>query len=374
MRFSYKAFLLVGMVIASLNNAQALETAARTAVIRDFTTGRILFEKDSHTRVPTASMSKMMTMYMVFDALKKGDLHMDQMLPVSERAWKSEGSRSFLNVGSQAKVEDLIRGVIIQSGNDATVVFAEGLAGSETAFAERMNKKLAELGIKDSHFVNASGLPEPDHYSTAFDLLMIGEHLIRDFPDDYKFYSEKDFTYNDTKQGNRNPLLYANIGADGIKTGHTKEAGYGLVGSAVQNGQRISMVVTGLPSMAARKDESIKLMDWAFKSFHLVNVFKPGQKVADAEVWLGQSPRVNLTVAKELPVALGWNEKDSVKAKIEFQEPLPAPLTKGQEVGKLTVELPGMEAVSVPLVAAEDVAIKGGFDRAMAAIKGLLKS
>ena len=235
-------------------STSAPETSAPYAYMVDFDSGRVLYNKNGEGRMPTSSMSKMMTMYLVFDQLKQGHLHMDDKLPVSEHAWRvggagTDSSTMYAKLGDQIRVEDLIRGVIIQSGNDATIVLAEGIAGSEDAFAERMNLKAQELGMTESHFVNASGLPDPNHYSTCRDLSILARRLITDFPEYYHFFGEIKFVWNGITQENRNPLLYRNMGVDGLKTGHAEQAGYGITASGIQNGHRLVLVINGLPSM-----------------------------------------------------------------------------------------------------------------------------
>ena len=267
-------------------------------------TGTTLFAKDADAQMPPSSMSKMMTMYVVFDAIKNGKLKMGDMLPVSEHAWKQEGSRMFLNVGEKAKVEDLIRGVIVQSGNDAAVVFAEGLGGSEENFAEMMNTKAQQLGMTSSHFVTATGIPDPQHYSTARDLATLALALIHDFPEDYHFFSELEFTYNNIKQGNRNPLLYRNMNVDGLKTGHTDVGGYGLTASAIRDGRRLVLVLNGMQDMQARADESAHVLDWGYREFGSYPIVKAGDKLADAKVWLGQQATVPLLASQDVVLSL----------------------------------------------------------------------
>ena len=290
----------IAAMLVAVPAARAFETPAKAAIIIDLRTGSVLFEKNADERMPPSSMSKIMTAYVVFQALKKGDLRLDDQLVVSERAWRIQGSKMFVPLGERVKVEDLLRGMIIQSGNDACIVLAEGLAGSEEAFAERMNVVARDLGLTGSNFRNASGWPDPQHYTTARDLMTLARRLILDYPELYKFYAEKDFTYGKDekgvpiKQGNRNPLLYKNTGADGIKTGHTEEAGYGLTASAVREGRRVITVMNGWASMRIRAEESERLMDWAFREFGTYTVFKAGQPVDKAEVWLGQQQTVPL--------------------------------------------------------------------------------
>ena len=367
MKSKFALFLAVSLLGVSSAHAQAvapLDVAARQVYLVDAATGATLYAKDADAKMPTSSMSKMMTMYVVFDALKNGKLKMDAMLPVSEHAWKQEGSRMFLNVGQTAKVEDLIRGVIIQSGNDAAVTLAEALgAGSESAFADLMNTKAKELGLSNSRFMNATGLPDPQHYSTAHDLAMLAMALQHDFPEYYHFFSEQNFTYNGISQGNRNPLLYRNMNVDGLKTGHTDVGGYGLTASAVRDGRRVFMVLNGMDDMQARADESAKVLDYGYREFGLYPIAKVGDVMAAPAVWLGESKSVQIVSAQNVTLTLPRSARSGLKAVVSFDQPLEAPIKKGQQVGVLTITAPGIEAKIVPLLASDDVAEVGFFSR-----------
>ena len=296
-----------------------IETPARQAYMVDAATGTQLYAKDADAKMPTSSMSKMLTMYLVFDAIKNGKLKLDDTLPTSEHAWKQEGSRMFLNVGQRAKVEDLIRGVIIQSGNDAAVSLAEGVGGSEESFAEMMNEKARQLGMTNSHFVNATGMPDPQHYSTARNLATLALALIHDFPEDYHYFSELEFTYNNIKQGNRNPLLYRSMNVDGLKTGHTDIGGFGLTASALRNGRRVVLVLNGLSDMQARADESALLLDWGYREWGLYPIAKAGETIANAPVWLGQAQTVPLVASEDLALSLPRTARAGLKAEAVFR-------------------------------------------------------
>lgn len=362
MRLAFFAFLLLAFATpAFAQNAAPFETVAKNAYIIDAQTGQVLLDKNSDEKMPTSSMSKTMTLYMVFDAIKNGKLSLEQELPVSEKAWRMQGSKMFVPLGGMVKVEDLVRGVAIQSGNDATIVLAEGMAGTEESFADAMNAKAKELGMNDSHFANASGWPDPNHYSTCHDLALLSMHLIRDFPEDYKYFAEIDFTYNNIKQGNRNPLLYKNIGADGIKTGHAEEAGYGLMGSAIRDGRRIVMVLNGMASMDERAQESTRLMEWALNNFTNVNILQSGMQAGSAPVVMGVERSVPLIVQKDLVVTLPRMASASVRAQAVFKGPLEAPVKKGQEVGVVRVNIPNMPSIELPIVAAKDIPRLGFF-------------
>lgn len=350
-----------------------VETAARQAFLLDATTGTPLFAKDADSRMPTSSMSKLLTMYLVFEALHNGKLHLNDQMTTSERAWKQEGSRMFLNVGQKASVEDLIRGVIVQSGNDAAVSLAEGLGGSEGNFAEMMNAKARELGMANSHFVNATGMPDDAHYSTARDLARLALALIRDFPEQYRYFSELEFTFNGIKQGNRNPLLYRNMNADGLKTGHTLAGGFGLTASALRNGRRLILVLNGMTDMQARADESAKVLDWGYREFGLYRVVESGQHLANATVWLGKDGHVPLLAGQTVTLTLPRAARSNLIATVDFMQPIPAPVAKGQAVGRLIVTAPGMAALEVPLLAGENIPQLGILDRLVAKAKLLLR-
>lgn len=366
-RFVFGLFLLIPALLAGgIAHASAEgtnTTPAREAIILDYDTGTVLFEKNPDQRMPTSSMSKTMTMYMIFDALKSGKLTLDQKLPVSEKAWRMQGSKMFVALGSQVSVEDLIRGVIIQSGNDATIVLAEGLAGSEDRFAEMMNEKAAEMGMKNTHFANASGWPDPLHYSTARDLAILAGHLIRDFPEFYPYFAELDFKYNNIQQYNRNPLLRHKVGADGIKTGHAEEAGYGLIGSGIRDGRRVILVVNGLPDMKTRENEGVRLLEWALSAFEHKTLFSAGDSVGSAPVVLGTQDSVPITVEKTLLITAPKNSSTGLRAESVYDAPLRAPVAKGERIGTLRVDTPLLGVQEFPLVAGADVP-ESGFLRA----------
>ena len=332
-----------------------IDTQAKHALIIEVETGVVLLDKAAEERMPPASMSKIMTAYVVFDMLKKGQAKLDDELPVSEKAWRLGGSKMFVPIGGRIKIDDLLKGVIIQSGNDACLVLAEGLAGSEEAFIDLMNKKAKEIGLEDSHFANVDGLPNPDHWMTAHDLATLAIRTIKDFPEYYHYYSQLDYEYNNIKQGNRNPLLYKNVGADGLKTGHTEEAGFSLTGSVKRGDRRIVVVLGGLPTMKARAQESERLIEWAFREFNDYRLFSAGDKVEDADVWLGASPRVPLTVAKDLVVTLPRKSRKDMKVAVQYDRPIPAPIKEGETVGKLVVTAPDQPPIEAPLVAAASV-------------------
>jgi len=352
-----------------------IDTQAKHAIVVEADTGTVLLDKFAEARIPPASMSKMMTAYVVFSLLKEDRIKLDDELPVSERAWRLGGSKMFVPLGGRIKVEDLLRGMIVQSGNDACLVLAEGIAGSEAGFVELMNQKAKEIGLADSHFADVDGLPNPDHWMTARDLATLAMRTIDDFPEYYHYYGEKDFKFNNINQGNRNPLLYKNIGVDGLKTGHTEEAGYSLTASALRDQRRVVVVLSGLPTMRARSQEGERLIEWAFREFNDYRLFGAGATVEDAEVWLGTAPRVALTVDKDFVVTLPRKLRKDMKVTLTYDRPVPAPVAKGDRLGKLAVSAPNLAPalapVEAPLVAAQSVGRMGPLSR-VAMVAGYL--
>ncbi len=349
-----------------------IETAAREAILIDYETGAVLLEKNADERTPPSSMSKLMTVYMVFDRVQKGDLKLTDELPVSPKAWRMQGSKMFVMVNTKVSVNDLLHGVIIQSGNDATVVLAEGLAGSEEAFAEQMNRKGKEIGLTDSQFKNASGWPEDGHYMTARDIATLAWHTIHDHPEFYTLYKQKEFTYNKIKQGNRNPLLYDATGADGLKTGHTEAAGYGLAASVERNGRRLILVVNGLKSMQQRADETRKLIEFGFREYENYRPFRAGETIAEADVWLGNQAKVPLVIDQDTVLTLPRAARNNAKIVAQYTGPIAAPIAKGATVGHLVIRTDGGKPVEIPLKAGASVERLGLMGRISAAVNYLL--
>jgi D-alanyl-D-alanine carboxypeptidase (penicillin-binding protein 5/6) len=364
MRSSFVLRVLPFLAVASAASAETMETAAKQAIIIDYNTGSTLLEKNADELMTPSSMSKLMTVYLVFDALKQGRIKMSDTMPVTETAWKkhykTDESLMFLPINSNPTVEELLKGVIIQSGNDACSVLAEGLAGSEEAFAEQETKKGREIGLKSSTFRNASGVPAPDHKMTARDLSILATHLINDFPDFYPIFSEKTFTFNGIKQDNRNPLIWGEIpGADGLKTGHTEEAGYGEVGSVQRNGRRIILVLNGLGSIKQRAEESQKLAEWAFREFDDYHVYKAGEVLGEVPVADGIALTVPMQSDKAIDLTLQRIAHNDMKTSVTHLDQVTAPVKKGQEIGKAVISVPGRQDLVVPLVAAADVEALG---------------
>jgi D-alanyl-D-alanine carboxypeptidase (penicillin-binding protein 5/6) len=331
-----------------------VDTVARWAYIMDFNTGASLLEKNADVEMPPSSMTKLMTIYLVYERLKQGKMRLEDELPVTERAWRMGGSKMFVQVGTQVKVEDLVRGVIVQSGNDACIVFAEAIAGSEEQFAELMNQKAKELGLTNSFFKNSTGWPDPEQHMSCRDIATLARRIIRDFPEYYHYDSEKTFKYNNIEQGNRNPLVQKGT-ADGLKTGHTEAGGYGLCASSKHADRRVILVLNGLDTMHQRAEEGERLMDWAFANFEDVTLFAAGDVVERVPVWLGVSPTVPLIGGRDLVVTMPRNWRKNAAVKVSYDSPIRAPVAKGATLGKLAVKGDGVPAMEVPLLAGADV-------------------
>ncbi len=371
-RHKYAAGAVLAAALFLAGPARAIETDAKQAIMVDWDTNAVLFEKSADEPMHPSSMSKLMTVYLLFEKLKSGAIKLDDELPVSEKAWRMGGSKMFVPIGAKVKVEDLIRGVIVQSGNDACIVVAEGLAGSEEAFAEQMNARAKEIGLTNSTFKNATGWPDPGHLMTARDLATLARRTIADFPEYYHYYGEVNFTFNDIKQGNRNPLLYKDIGADGLKTGHTDEGGYGVTASAKRGDRRLILVVNGLSSMKARSEETDKLMEWGFHEFDNYALFKAGDTVTDAEVWLGDKAVVPLAIESDVKVTLPRKSRRGMKVAVDYDGPIAAPIAKGAKIAKLVITAPDAPSAEIPLVAGADVNRLGFSGRVVAALKQIV--
>ncbi len=359
----------------ALAQAPAYTTAAPIAFLKDLQTGRILLAKDADKRIPPASMGKMMSVYVAFKLIKSGEANLEQPILVREETWKkwnNQGSTMFLDVNSQVSVENLLHGIVTLSGNDACVVLAEGLGGTEANYVALMNREAKRLGLKSSNFANTNGWPDPNEYVTARDLAMIAEATIRDFPDLYaRFYQKEGFTWGKTMgagqaitQGNRNPLLGKVAGAEGLKTGHTEEAGYGFTGSAVQNGRRLVMVVAGLPSFGDRVSASVDFMNWGFAAWQNIPLGKKGQVMGKVAISGAADPSIDAVAGKDLFVTLPRGFGMERKTSIEALPGLSAPLKAGQQVGNLVVTMPGQQPLKAPLVTPVAIEEAGMFRRA----------
>jgi serine-type D-Ala-D-Ala carboxypeptidase (penicillin-binding protein 5/6) len=341
-------------------HAQDFQTAAPTAVLMDAGSHAVLFEKNADEPTAPASMTKVMTAEVVFNEIKNGRLNFDSEFLVSENAWRKGGSGSggssmFAKVNTPVRLEDLLRGLIVQSGNDAAIVLAEGIAGTEENFARMMNERAKQIGLTKSTFRNATGYGHPEQKVTVRDLAKLALHVIETYPDLYKIFGEREFTWNKIRQQNRNPLLFADIGADGLKTGNIDESGYGLIGSAVQNNQRLIVVVNGLKTAKDRATESRKLLDWGFRAFESQQLFAEGQVVGEAQVFGGNMRALPLVAKKPVRVLVPRGDGERVTARIVYTGPLKAPIQKGAEVARLQVSRGDMQALDMPLYANEDV-------------------
>lgn len=349
-------FVFLSLFFGLTVSANSLELQAPQAYMIDLETGVVLLDKNADQQMVPSSMSKIMTAYLVFERLKSGDTKLEDLLHVSKKAWQMEGSRMFVNVDSQVNVEDLLKGVVVQSGNDACVVLAEALSGTEAAFAEEMTRKAHEMGAIHTTFLNSTGLPDEGHLTTAKDLALIAERTIRDFPEQYaKYYPLQEFEYNNIKQPNRNPLFNKNIGADGMKTGFTNAGGYGIVASAKQGDRRIIAVVNGLPSAKAREQEAVALLNWGFNYFKNYKIFAKGAVVDVVDVWGGTEKTVPLVSSQDIIMTLPRNQRKDLQVKVSYVSPLAAPLKAGEQVGIIEITLPGKDVQKIPLHVAKGV-------------------
>lgn len=344
------------------------QLAARGYLLIDADTGKILVEHNSDERLPPASLTKIMTAYVAATELKRGVISLDDMVNVSVKAWRMEGSRMFIQEGTRVSVEDLLRGIIVQSGNDASVALAEYIAGSEDAFADMMNQHAQRLGMKNSHFMNATGLPHENHYITAHDLGLLAVALIREFPEHYKLYSERYFTFNNIRQPNRNTLLWRDPSVDGVKTGHTEEAGYCLVSSARRNDMRLVGVVMGTDSEEARAAESQKLLTYGFRYYETMHLYAADETLKNVRVWGGEKDNVDLSLAKDVVVTIPRGTRDGLEASMDINRVIKAPVKRGQVLGYLKVALDGKEINGSSLGAVASVDEAGFFRRVWDAI------
>jgi D-alanyl-D-alanine carboxypeptidase (penicillin-binding protein 5/6) len=337
---------------------------ARAWLLTDLLSGQVLAEKAPDARVEPASLTKLMTAYLAFAAIKEGRLKPDQTLPVSEKAWRAEGSRMFLDPRRPARVDDLLKGMIVQSGNDACIVLAEAIAGSEEGFAAMMNQMAKRLGMHNTHFVNSTGLPHPQHYTTARDLTRLAAALIRDYPDYYGYYAMKEFTYNGITQPNRNRLLWLDPHVDGVKTGHTQSAGYCLVSSAKRGERRLLAVVLGARSENARAMESQRLLNYGFQSFETVRLYKANQPVTKIKLYKGRQNEVGVGFAQDMYVTVPRGAGNRVQAQLITRQPMIAPVSRGQQLGTVRLSVDGRPLGDYPLRALDNVAVAGLLGRA----------
>jgi len=365
----------LGMAVLALP-AHAFDTSARAAYVMDQTTGTVLLSKDADQPLPPASMSKLMTLYVAFEALRDGRLTLQETLPVSEHAMSYGGSTMFLNTQDRVTVEDLIRGIIVLSGNDACVVIAEALSpdGTEAGFARYMTQRAQQMGMNNSNFANSNGWPAAGHMMSVHDLAILADRLITDFPEYYPLFAEEEFAFDGrapSNKRNRNPLLRLDIGADGLKTGHTQEAGYGLVGSAKQGDRRVIFVLTGLDSTAQRAEEAESVVNWSFRNFVERTVATEDAPIAEAKLWMGEKKTVGLVPQGDLNVLFPVLGTQNIEAEVVYDGPINAPVAKGQQLAELVIKPEGLPEIRRPLVAAEDVPL-GGFMVRMMTVGGIV--
>ena len=370
MKKLFVTFLISFILFAS--KLYAIDTKAEQAIVMDFDTNEILFEKNSNIKTPPASMTKIMTVYAAFDRLKNTDLSIENECVVSAKAYKMGGSRTFLEIDDKVSIDELLKGIIIQSGNDASIALAECLAGTEDDFAKLMNVYAKRLGMLNTNFLNSSGWPEDNHYSTVYDLALLSNALIREFPDLYLYFSDKEFTYNDIKQPNRNKLLSSVQGADGLKTGFTRASGWGIAATAKRDNRRITTVINGTNSSRSRLNEASNLINWAFSQTSQKLLVDENQVIVEVDVWLGDKPRVNLVSSKKVVSTLSFDQIQLIKSSLEYKRPIEAPIKKGEVYGKLLIDIDGKPNIEVELIAQENVGTVNPISKVFAAMKYLI--
>ena len=359
--------LLLIVFLLLTRQSFAIESIAKTALVIDLSTNEILLEKNSTEKTYPSSMTKMMTALVAFEKIKDGSLSLDQEFLISKKAWKMGGSKMFIEVDKRVSVYDLLLGVVVQSGNDASIAIAEGISGSEEIFAIEMNNLGKKIGLTGSNFTNSSGWPDDNHYTTAEDLAKVAQYTIENHYELYQMYKISDFTYNGIKQDNRNPLLYTFEGADGFKTGYTEAAGYGLVGSAERGDRRLILVLNGLESSKSRAQESLRLMDWGFNNFQLVDFYKKNEVIQEADTWLGKEDKVDLVALEDISVSIPKAQLSSAKVTVLVEEPIATPIKIGDQIAKLQISFADKE-VDFPLYSGEDIDQKNFFSRIFSAI------
>ncbi len=350
----------------------AIDTKAEQAIVMDFDTNEILFEKNSNIKTPPASMTKIMTAYAAFDRIKNTDLSIDNECIISANAYQKEGSTTFLEIDDKVSINELLKGIIIQSGNDSSIALAECLAGTEEDFTKLMNVYASRLDMKNTNFVNSHGLPNDNHYSTVMDLALLSNSIIRDFPDLYHYFAEKNFTYNGIPQPNRNKLLSSVQGADGLKTGFTKASGWGIAATAKRDNRRITVVINTTNSSRSRLNEASNLINWAFSQTSQKQLVDEGQIITEVDVWLGDKPRVNLISSKKIISTLSFDQIQLIESSIEYKKPIAAPIKQDEIYGKLIINIEGKPNIEVDLVAQENVGNINPILKVFAAMKYLI--
>jgi D-alanyl-D-alanine carboxypeptidase (penicillin-binding protein 5/6) len=365
-------FLTFLFIILISTKSFSIDTKASQAIVVDFNTKEVLFEKNADELVPPASMTKIMTVYAAFDRIQKTNLSIKDTCIISAKSYKMGGSRTFLEIDEKVTIEDLLKGIIIQSGNDASVALAECLAGTESDFATLMNVYSNKLGMKNSNFINSSGWPNDNHYSTVRDLAIVSNALIKDFDNLYNYFKLKQFTYNEINQPNRNKLLSKVSGADGLKTGYTKKSGWGISGSAIRDGRRVTVVLNGTNSSRSRLNESVNLLNWAFSQTSQNTLLEKNQLIKKADVWLGNQATIGLIVEKKIISILSFDQIQLMESEIEYENPISAPIKRGQKIGKMNINIPGKKSIEVNLLAEESVSSVNPLFKIFAAIKYLI--
>jgi len=368
-KYFFTSFLFFFLISIKLF---AIDTKAEQAIVVDFDTNEILFEKNSNLKTPPASMTKIMTIYAAFDRIKNTDLSIENECIVSAKAYKMGGSRTFLEIDDKVSINDLLKGIIIQSGNDASVALAECLAGTEGDFAKLMNVYAKRIGMTNTNFVNSSGWPEENHYSTVKDLAILSNAVIKEFPDFYLYFADQEFTYNEIKQPNRNKLLSSVQGADGLKTGFTKASGWGIAATAKRDNRRITVVINGTNSSRLRLNEASNLINWAFSQTSQKQLVDEGQIITEVDVWLGDKPRVNLISSKKIISTLSFDQIQLIESSIEYKKPIAAPIKQDEIYGKLIINIEGKPNIEVDLVAQENVGNINPILKVFAAMKYLI--
>tara|TARA_Y100000590_G_scaffold459254_1_gene615863 strand:- start:1989 stop:3131 length:1143 start_codon:yes stop_codon:yes gene_type:complete len=371
MKIINKLLYVLFLIFISFS-VNAIDTKAEQAVVIEFETGEILFEKNSNIRVPPASMTKIMTTYIAFDRIKNTDLSIKDKCKISPKAYKMGGSRTFLEIDDYVSIDTLLRGIIIQSGNDASVALAECLSGTEENFSKIMNNYSKKIGLKNTNFINSSGWPDTNHYSTVKDLAVLSNALISQFPNLYLLFSEKNFKYNDIDQPNRNLLIQELPGVDGLKTGFTKKSGWGIAVSASRNNRRISVVINGTNSSRTRLNEASNLINWAFNQTNKTKLIKKNEIIKQVDVWLGNKSSVNLIAKNDVVSTISYGQLQLLKSKIEYTNPITAPIDKNEEYGKLLIDIEGKPIVEVSLFSEENIKKINPFLRIFAALKYLI--
>ena len=363
--------ILISFILFS-SKLYAIDTKAEQAIVMDFDTNEILFEKNSNLKTPPASMTKIMTVYAAFDRLKNTDLSIENECIVSAKAYKMGGSRTFLEIDDKVSIDELLKGIIIQSGNDASVALAECLAGTEDDFAKLMNVYAKRLGMLNTNFLNSSGWPVDNHYSTVYDLALLSNAVIREFPDLYLYFSDKEFTYNDIKQPNRNKLLSSVQGADGLKTGFTRASGWGIAATAKRDSRRITTVINGTNSSRSRLNEASNLINWAFSQTSQKLLVDENQVIVEVDVLLGNKPSVNLVSSKKIVSTLSFDQIQLIKSSLEYKSPIEAPIKKGEVYGKLIIDIDGKPNIEVELIAENNIGSVNPISKVFAAMKYLI--